>query len=38
MRRAIGLYTPKLYGAAASDVTAVHDTDLEIYAALVFVF
>jgi hypothetical protein len=38
VRRAFGLYTPTLYGATASDVTAVDDSDLEIYGALVVLF
>jgi len=37
VRRAVGLYTPRLYGATASDVTLVGDTT-EIYAALAVVF
>ncbi len=36
-RRAVGLYTPKLYGATATDVTSVGDTT-EVYAALAVVF
>lgn len=36
-RRAIGLYTPKLSGATASDLTEVGDTT-EVYAALAVVF
>ena len=38
VRRAFGLYTPMLYGSSAADVTAVHDSDLEIYGALVLLF
>jgi hypothetical protein len=38
VRRAFGLYTPKLYGASRSDVTEVGNTDGELYAALVVVF
>ena len=38
VRRAFGLYTPMLYGSSAADVTAVHDSDLEIYGALVLMF
>ena len=38
VRRAFGLYTPLLYGSSAADVTAVHDSDLEIYGALVLIF
>jgi hypothetical protein len=38
VRRAFGLYTPKLYGASRSDVTNVGDTAAELYAALVVVF
>jgi hypothetical protein len=37
VRRAVGLYTPKLYGASATDVTSVGDTT-EVYAALAVVF
>jgi hypothetical protein len=37
VRRAIGLYTPKLSGATSSDITSVGDTN-EIYAALAVVF
>jgi hypothetical protein len=37
VRRAVGLYTPKLYGATATDVTSVGDTT-EVYAALAVVF
>ena len=35
VRRAFGLYTPKLYGASRSDVTNVGDTAAELYAALI---
>jgi hypothetical protein len=38
VRRAIGLYTPKLYGSALSDVTNVSDSAAELYGALVVVF
>ncbi len=38
VRRNVGLYTPKLYGTAASDVTNVIDTAVELYAALAVVF
>jgi hypothetical protein len=38
VRRAIGLYTPKLYGTTVSDVTSVSDSAAELYAALVVVF
>jgi hypothetical protein len=38
VRRAFGLYTPKLYGSAGSAVTEVDDTAVEIYTALVLVF
>jgi len=37
VRRAIGLYTPKLDGASPGQVTSVGDTT-EIYAALAVVF
>jgi hypothetical protein len=36
--RNLGLYTPKLYGANAGDVTEVGDTAGELFAALVAVF
>jgi hypothetical protein len=36
--RNIGLYTPKLYGNTASDVTSVGDTAVDLYAALAVVF
>ena len=36
--RNLGLYTPRLYGATASDVTSVGDTTADLYAALVVVF
>lgn len=36
-RRDVGLFTPKLYGATASDVTLVGDST-EIYAALAVIF
>jgi len=38
VRRGIGLYTPKLYGSTAADVTSVGDSAAELYAALVVVF
>jgi len=38
VRKNIGLYTPKLYGATASDVTEIRDTAAELYAALAVVF
>ena len=38
VRRGIGLYTPKLYGTSASDVTNVTDSAAELYVALVVVF
>jgi hypothetical protein len=38
VRRAFGLYTPMLYGSSSADVTAVDDSDLEIYCALVLLF
>jgi hypothetical protein len=38
VRRAFGLFTPLLYGSSAADVTAVHDSDLELYGALVLLF
>jgi hypothetical protein len=38
VRRNIGLYTPRIYGSSAADVTYVHDTVAEIYGALVLVF
>ncbi len=38
VRRAFGLYTPLLYGSTAADVTAVHDSALEVYGALVLLF
>jgi hypothetical protein len=38
VRRNIGLYTPKLYGATAADVTSVGDTAVEVYGALAFLF
>jgi len=38
VRKNIGLYTPKLYGATASDVTEIRDTAAELYAALALVF
>jgi hypothetical protein len=38
VRRAFGLYTPILYGSSAGDVTAVGDSDLELYGALVLIF
>jgi hypothetical protein len=38
VRKNIGLYTPKLYGATASDVTDIRDTALDVYAALAVVF
>ena len=37
-RRGFGLFTPKLYGATASDFTNVEDSMVELYAALVVVF
>ncbi|HZL16208.1 MAG TPA: hypothetical protein VFG23_00555 [Polyangia bacterium] len=37
VRRDVGLFTPKLYGATASDVTLVGDST-EIYAALAVIF
>jgi hypothetical protein len=37
LRRAVGLYTPRLAGANSSDVTSVGDTT-EVYAALAVVF
>jgi len=38
VRRAFGLYTPKLYGSSISDYTRVNDSAAEVYAALVVVF
>ena len=38
VRRNVGLFTPKLYGNTASDVTNVVDTAAELYAALAVVF
>jgi hypothetical protein len=38
VNRAFGLYTPRLYGATASDLTEVVDTAAEVYTALVLVF
>ena len=38
VRRAFGLYTPKLYSAQTGDVTGVGDSAAELYAALVVVF
>lgn len=38
VNRGFGLYTPRLYGATASDLTEVGDTAAEIYTALVVVF
>ena len=38
VRRAFGLYTPMIYGSSAADVTAVHDSDIEVYGALVLLF
>jgi hypothetical protein len=38
VRRAFGLYTPKLYGSSAADVTGVGDSAAELYAAIVVVF
>lgn len=37
VRRAVGLFTPRIYGTTASDVTSVGDTT-EVYAALAVVF
>ena len=37
VRRDVGLFTPKLYGATASDVTLVGDSS-ELYAALAVIF
>jgi hypothetical protein len=36
--RGLGLFTPKLYGASATDVTDVVDTIADVYGALVLVF
>jgi hypothetical protein len=38
VRRAFGLYTPTLHGTTGADVTAVHDSALEVYTALVLLF
>jgi hypothetical protein len=38
VRRAFGLYTPMLHGSSGADVTAVHDSALEVYGALVLLF
>ena len=38
VRRAVGLYTPVLYGSSADDVTGVHNSALEVYGALVLLF
>lgn len=38
VRRDVGLYKPRIYGATAADVTYVSDTFAEIYTALVLVF
>jgi hypothetical protein len=38
VHRAFGLYTPRLYGATANDLTEVVDTAAEVYSALVLVF
>jgi len=38
VRRGIGLYTPKLYGATVADALSVDDSTVELYGALVVVF
>jgi hypothetical protein len=38
VRRDLGLYTPTIKGSAAGELTEVHDTVAELYAALVLVF